>query len=305
MIQSDYPLSGTLTVPNEQNEIFPAVLIISGSGKADRDGNMRKMKMNMYKELAEFLTKNGFITLRYDKRGTHQSGGDFHKVGVSDLIEDAIQCVKFLQNQAIVDKEKIFILGHSEGALIAPAVNHRISVSGLILLAGAAGPTKELSNFQTEKLFKEMNEANGFKGWIFRTFKIVNKTKKQNEKIFKKVLHSDKDVIRVKGVKLNAKWFRETLSYNVRDYLQEVSCPVLAITGEKDVQVPPEHAQLIAETVKGEAEWHIISNMNHVLRDYEGEHTLLGLIKEYKAVVDDPLNHELLDKISRWLHARL
>ena len=300
-IQSVYPLSGTLTIPNEARTSYAAVLIISGSGKGDRDGNLKKMKMNIYKDLAEFLTSKDFITLRYDKRGTHQSGGNFHETGLSDLIDDAVQCVKFLQNHPKVDREKILILGHSEGSLIAPAVNKEVPVSGLILLAGAAEPSKDLTPRQSEKAYEEMNETKGFKGWLFRTLKVSEKARKQNEKIFKKIADSDKDVMRVKGIKLNAKWLRETMSYNVCDYLEEVTCPVLAITGEKDLQVPPDHAKLIAEMVKGEAEWHVISDMNHMLRTYEDEHTMLGLMKEYKTQLDKPIDRELCEKMDAWL----
>lgn len=136
---------------------------------------------------------------------------------------------------------------------------------------------------------------------MFRTLKVPEKAKKQNAKIFKKIADSKKDVMRVRGVKLNAKWFRETLAYNVCDYLEEVTCPVLAITGEKDIQVPPEHAKQTAEIVKGEAEWHIIPDMNHMLRKFEGEHTMLGIMKEYKSQINQPLDRELLDIIQAWL----
>lgn len=299
--KTTYTTNGTLTIPNDVRTTYPAALIISGSGKGDRDGNIKKVKMNIYKDLAEFLTSKGFITLRYDKRGTHQSGGNFHETGLSDLIDDAVQCVKFLQNHPKVDREKILILGHSEGSLIAPAVHKKVPVSGLILLAGAAEPSKDLTPRQSEKAYEEMNETKGLKGWLFRTLNVTEKARKQNEKIFQKVVDSDKAVMRVKGIKLNAKWLRETLSYNVCDYLEEVTCPVLAITGEKDLQVPPDHARLIAEKVQGEAEWHIISDMNHMLRTYKGDHTMLGLMKEYKTQLNQPIDSELFEKMDAWL----
>lgn len=317
IIQSAYPLSGTLTIPNQVKTTYttngtlthpsgmktnyPAVLIVSGSGKGDRDGNLKNMKMNVYKDLANFLTLKGFITLRYDKRGTHQSGGNFHETGLYDLIEDAVQCVNFLQNHPKVDREKVLILGHSEGALIAPAVHKQVPVSGLVLLAGAAEPSKDLTPRQSEKVYEEMNEIKGFKGWLFRTFKVIEKARKQNEKVLQKVTESDKAVMRIKGIKLNAKWLRETMSYNVCEYLEEVTCPVLAITGEKDLQVPPDHARLIADIVKGESEWHVITDMNHMLRTYEGEHTMLRLMKEYKTQLNQPIDRELFDKMTAWL----
>ena len=303
-IESAFPLSGTLTLPDGKRDTYPAVLIIAGSGKSDRDGNLKNLRMNVYKELAEFLTSQGYVTLRYDKRGTYKSGGTFVEAGLSDLIDDAVEGVRFLKRHPLSDPKQILILGHSEGALIAPAVHVREPVNGMILLAGAAEPSADLMPRQSEKAYTEMNEADGVKGWIFRTFKVTDRARKQNEQIFKKVANSDRPAMRVKGIKLNARWLRETLAYNVTEYLELADCPVLAITGEKDLQVPPEHARLIAETVRGESEWHIIPDMNHLLKEYEGQHTMLGLMKEYKSIADKPLSQTLTAILGEWLAKR-
>lgn len=300
-ITSQYRLSGTLTIPNIAKDVYPAVLIIAGSGKSNRDGNLKKLKMNLYNDLAEFLTELGFITLRYDKRGTYKSEGNFLETGLSDLIEVAAACVKFLQNHPQVDIENMIILGHSEGALIAPAVHDKTPASSLILLAGEAKPNAELLPKQNEIAYKEMIATKGFKGWIFRTFKVVEKANKQNEKFFKKIAESEKDVIRVQGIKVNAKYFRETMNYNVVDYLTKVTCPVLAISGEKDIQISPSHAKRTAELVQGVTEWQIIPNMNHIFRKYDGNHTMLGLMKEYKSQLHQPIDKDLLDTLEAWL----
>ena len=300
-IESAFPLSGTLTMPEEKQDTYPAVLIIAGSGKGDRDGNLKNLQMNVYKELAEFLATQGYMTLRYDKRGTYKSKGSFNEAGLSDLIDDAVEGVRFLKRHPNADPDRILILGHSEGAMIAPAVLDREPVDGMILLAGAAEPSADLMPRQNEMAYEEMNETDGLKGWIFRTFKVTDRARKQNEQIFSKVANSDKPVMRVKGIRLNAKWLRETLDYNVVEYLTRADCPVLAVTGSKDLQVPPEHARLIAETVPGESEWHIIPDMNHLLKEYEGEHTMLGLLKEYKSIADSPLSPGLTAIIGDWL----
>ena len=288
-------------LPNGRKEKYPVILIIAGTGKADRDGNVKRLKFNIYKDLAEFFTKIGFATLRYDKRGTHKSEGNFYQVGVNDLIEDACACVQFLQNHPRMDHEKILILGHSEGALIAPAVHKKTPVSGLILLAGAAEPTATLFPRQREMAYKEMNAAKGVKGWLFRTLNVVEKAQNRNEKALEKINASDQAVMRISGMKMNAKWIREALQFNTVEYLKEVTCPVLAITGEKDVQVPPSHAQKIAELVQGEAEWHIIPHMNHIFRKYPGDHTMMNLMKEYKSLLNEPIDQDLLDTIEAWL----
>lgn len=301
LIESEVAVSGTMTIPDGAGKALPAVLLISGSGKGDRDGNLKKMEMNIYKDLAEFLTDQGFATLRYDKRGINKSGGSFLAAGISDFIEDATAGLRFLKSHPDVDSENVVILGHSEGALMAPAVHGQEPAAGIILLAGGAGASKGLSALQNEAAFDEMDSAGGFKGWLYRTLKVTAKARKQNEKIFGKIADSDKAVMRIQGVRINAKWLRETLAFDTAVYLKRVECPVLAVTGDKDVQVPPEHVKRIPELVKGEAEWHIIPGMNHILRKYEGQHTMLGLIKEYKAQLGQPIDGDLLAVLGEWL----
>jgi uncharacterized protein len=84
-------LNGTLALPDYSQEKYPAVLIIQGSGKLDRDGNdsKGKFKLNLYKQLAQFVASLGFITLRYDNRGVGQSEGDYIAAGMWDLVHDA------------------------------------------------------------------------------------------------------------------------------------------------------------------------------------------------------------------------
>lgn len=301
LIESEVAISGTMTIPDGAVKTFPAVLIISGSGKGDRDGNLKKMEMNIYKDLAEFLTGQGFATLRYDKRGINKSGGSFLAAGISDFIEDAAAALRFLKSHPEVDSENVVILGHSEGALMAPAVHEQEPAAGIILLAGGAGASKDLSALQNEAAFEEMDSAGGLKGWLYRTLNVTAKARKQNEKIFGKIAESDKDIMRIQGVRINAKWLRETLAFDTSEYLTEVECPVLAVTGDKDMQVPPEDVKRIPELVKGEAEWRIIPGMNHILRKYEGEHTMLGLIKEYKTQLDQPIDGDLLEVLGEWL----
>ncbi|HLR81414.1 MAG TPA: alpha/beta hydrolase [Bacillota bacterium] len=303
-IEGAYPLSGTLTWPTEKRNQYPAVLIIPGTGKLDRDGNDKKLQLNLYKDLAEFLTVLGFMTLRYDKRGIQKSGGNYYETGVHDLIDDACASVQFLQAYDQVDQQKIVILGHSEGAMIAPAVHHHTPVSGLILLAGAAEPSKDLLLKQLEMVIEEIENTKGLKGWLYRVLKLSQKIKKQNKSLMKKINDSDEAVMRIRGAKINAKWIRDQRHYNVCDYLPEVACPVLAITGDKDLQVPPDHAERIAEIVKGDSEWHLLPHVNHILRHVTTHHTMLGLTKEYKKIIDHPIDDELLSIIERWLTNR-
>jgi uncharacterized protein len=303
-IQSEYILKGTLAIPEGQGGSYPAILIIPGTGKTNRDGNDKGISINIYKDLADFFTSLGFVTLRYDKRGTHESEGDYFATGVHDLIDDAVACVQFLQTNKHVDPDRIILVGHSEGALLAPAIHGKVKVSGLVLLAGAAEASKTLLPKQFDMVISEIEATKGFKGWLYRLLKVTRKAKKQNDAVFQKILNSSEAVMRIKGAKINAKWMREQMNYNVCEYLEKVEIPTLAITGDKDIQVPPDHAEKIAEMVQGDAAWHIVSDMNHILRKYPHNHTMLGLMKEYKKLFNDPIDSTLYRLLEDWLRER-
>lgn len=115
------------------------------------------------------------------------------------------------------------------------------------------------------------------------------------------MLHTNRDAIRYRFVKINAKWLRETYSYDVSKHLCNVNCPTLIISGEKDIQVNPGSAFNIAKLIKGKTESHIISNMNHLLRTYENKHHLLTLLKEYKKNVQQTLNNTFIQTLVQWL----
>src|SRR5690606_16996051 len=108
-------------------------------------------------------------------------------------------------------------------------------------------------------------------------------------------------VIRVKGQKLPAKWMREHFEYNVVNDLEDITCPVLAVTGSKDVQVPPEHAKKLADGVSGDGEYYVIEDMNHLLRKQEEPANLATLKKVYKKSLKKPIDQELIDTIVTWL----
>jgi uncharacterized protein len=158
-IPAKYPLSGTLTIPQDDIAQHPTVLIIGGSGKGNRDGNQKKINTNIYKKLACALSVRGIASLRYDKRGISQSEGDYYQTGISDLIEDGLSALRFLKSSNQVDANRIYILGHSEGAMIAPAVYSNEVARGLILLCGTSLPGKELLYKQPLALAQEIRQV--------------------------------------------------------------------------------------------------------------------------------------------------
>ena len=300
-VRGTFDLAGTLTSPVQGQGQRPAILIIPGTGKSDRDGNSRTLRMNIYKELAEQLSGLGFVTFRYDKRGTHASGGSYVETGFRDLVDDAEACLAYLESREDIDPARILVLGHSEGAMIAPALYAKHLFGGMILLAGMAEPGNEGFTKQGERAIREMESMKGFKGTLLRLLRIPQWARKQTDKTFAKILGSTGDTVRIQGQRINAKWFKEHFAYNVLDDLKKVRCPVLAITGSKDLQVEPEHARVIAETVQGPSEWHIVPDMTHILKKTTEELSMLTLMKTYKRMKEVPLDQEMMNLIAGWL----
>lgn len=297
-------LKGTLSIPEDIKGPVPAILFIAGSGPGDRDGNIRKKKMNlnMYKMLADHLTNIGVITLRYDKRGVGESKGDLDSAGMWDLVDDAKNALIFLKNHPDVDENRVIVLGHSEGCMLATALNELETLSGFILLGGAGDTLEAAMKYQREFLYEELNQSKGFKGWLIKKLKVTIKAEKNAEKVFAKMLASDKDVIRVQLVaKMPAKWFREHFNYDSLKAMKKITSPVLAITGSKDIQTAPEKVYDVPQLVDGKSVAHVINDMNHVLREQQTDVPMSKIKKYYQSLGDDPLHPELINTITTWL----
>ncbi len=102
------------------------------------------------------------------------------------------------------------------------------------------------------------------------------------EKIKEKMTNTEKDTIKVGFKPMNAKWFREHFQHDIYKDLQQVTCPVLAIAGDKDIQADPEKAKRIGDYVKGDSEVHVIKDMDHSLKSFEGDFKALEFKKELR-----------------------
>ncbi|MEJ2280265.1 MAG: alpha/beta hydrolase [Candidatus Lokiarchaeota archaeon] len=148
-------LAGTLTFPSTSGT-FPGVLLIPGSGKVDRDENHKKMKINAFFEISHYLAQNGIASLRYDKRGVGQSGGNYYTTGFYEGVQDALAAIEYLKHQENIQPKNIFILGHSEGSIIATRLaGIGTEVAGIILLSGTAQSGEAVLKWQaTQKRIK-------------------------------------------------------------------------------------------------------------------------------------------------------
>lgn len=301
MIPGEFPLAATLTIPDGSMEKYPLVVMVHGSGPTDRDSNAKGMPMNIFKELSEVAAEVGFASIRYDKRGVGASKGDFYEAGVRDLIDDAQAVLEFAKKHPNIDAENVILLGHSEGSILAPFVHENVPVDGIILLAGTAEPLADTLKWQREEIIKDARGVKGFQGWLLRVLKVEQKITKMHDDLVKALLASDEPVIKYKGKKINAKWNREHVQFDVSQPLQKITCPVLAITGTKDVNVKVSDLEKIKALVQGECETHIIQDMTHMLRKTDVEYSISKIMNQNKKSLKHPIDSELKEKISQWL----
>lgn len=293
-------LGGTLVTP-AGSTTRGCVLILAGSGPTDRDGNAGKIQANIYRDLAHVLGGQGFMTLRYDKRGIGESQGDYFAAGFWDLVDDATTAVEFLRQRAAT--LPIILLGHSEGCIIAAAVNARQPIQGIVWLAGPCESLSVTLARQQERGLEDLGKMPGLMGALIRALHLPESQRRQAKVVMDQIMASDLPSLRIRGAKVNAKWIREQHAYDVTQDLPKVHCPTLAIAGSGDVQVIPEHARSVAETVGGPAEWHIIPNMTHVLRRTTQPINTITLMKVYKQLFKEPTDAELLGVMRAWLDA--
>jgi pimeloyl-ACP methyl ester carboxylesterase len=252
-------LSGTLTLPSGPGP-FPAVVLISGSGPHDRDETLAGHRPFLV--ISDYLTRHGIAVLRYDDRGVMKSQGDFHKATTVDFATDAQAAWEFLNHQSRIDGKNIGLIGHSEGGIIGTMVAAQNGkVAFLVLLAGTGIPGERLALMQSQEISRSrgageeairketrMNEK------LFQVFKtqekaqlaememrrIITDSLAQMSDSEKKELNvSEQSLLQdMKGYLADYPWARFFFGFDPAVDLQKVHCPVLALIGDKDTQVP-------------------------------------------------------------------
>jgi uncharacterized protein len=306
-INGEVNIKGTLAIPHIENKKLPAILIVNGSNSVDRNGNIKipKIKVNIYKELAHLGARLGFVTLRYDKRGVGESGGDKYSKGVTELVDDIISNIKFLKNHPKVDKDKIILLGHSEGCILSTIASAMIPVKGLILVAGAGVCLKSLIKYVDIKMLEEAKKKRGLKGRILRLFINEDSMKKQLDCLNKEIDNCNNNAIRFRFKRMSGKWFKEHYKYRDEDILrilENSNCNILAITGTKDVQADPNHLKGIEKLNKDNIKCVAIENMDHMLKECTDKKTVLGLINQYQEESCKSLHSKFKAILEEWLN---
>ncbi len=249
-INNNEKLFGSLLIPDSHNKII--ILIISGSGSTDRNGNGPLTKNNSLKMLAEKLYENGISSLRYDKRGVGKSTiKDFNEreIEFEDYIKDANKWIDFLKNDNRFNN--IYVLGHSEGSLIGIISSNKKDIKGFISISGSGYTAseiilKQLKN-QPDIVKKESKE-------------IINSLNKGIT--YLNVPEYLMALFRPSVQPYLISWFK----YDPINEINKLNIPTLIIQGNKDLQVETDNADLLNSNSIN-SNLFIIDNMNHVLKN--------------------------------------
>ncbi len=284
-------LAGTLTTPPGAGP-FPAAVLLSGSGPNDRDEMILGHKPFLL--LADMLTRRGIAVLRYDKRGIGKSTGSYALATSMDFAADADAAVNFLKTQTALDPKRIGLIGHSEGGLIAPLVasEHPADIAFVVLLAGPGMNGEKIILAQSALIAKadgatpvQIAQSAALNRQLFDIVKsspdpVVARAKVQAAVLPAIAALTPADKAQVGDPAVYAKklslesdspWFRYFLIYDPLPALQKTRCPVLALDGSKDLQVPPaEDLAQIGQALKAGGNVNVtikeLPNLNHLFQ---------------------------------------
>lgn len=309
-------LAGTLTLPPQKGK-YPAVILISGSGPQNRDEELLGHKPFLV--IADYLTRHGIAVLRFDDRGVGQSKGVFKGATSADFASDVESAVAYLRTRQ--DIRQIGLMGHSEGGLIAPMVaTTNPNVAFIVLLAGTGIRGDKLLLMQQELIARANGESEND----------IALGKKVNEKAFDMIVKStdseqlkndltaylaqalkENPTMKPTGVSNEAfiaqevaittnPWFRYFMKYDPISSLKKVKCPVLALNGEKDLQVPAkENLSAIESALKeggnNEVTTKMYAGLNHLFQECK-----TGSPAEYP-IISQTFSPTVMEDFTKWI----
>ena len=279
----------------EASDPVAAALLITGSGRTDRNSDVRlplgqRLRGDITRAVAESLAAAGVSSLRYDKRGVGASGGDYLTTGMGQRLADARVARDWLAAKAA--GLPLLAVGHSEGTYYAAQLAADGQAAGIVLLSGAARTGADVLTYQVAQLADRMPATAKLILRLMRTDVV-----RAQRKNLAKILASAADVIRVQGTRVNARWTRDFVAYDPVVALSRVSVPVLAITGEHDLQVPPGDVEVMGGLVHGPFEGHVVPGLSHMLRP---DPDCLGP-RGYRRQTRQPVSALVLQLVTDWV----
>jgi uncharacterized protein len=317
---------GTLTYPASGGP-FPAAILITGSGQQDRDETI--FEHTPFAVIANYLTLRGFEILRVDDRGVGKTTGEVIKATSADFANDVQAGFAYLKSRKEVNKNKIGLIGHSEGGIIAPIVAAQNKEIAFIILWGA--PIVGGLVVNTEQNGYALKKA-GFSNDAINAFELLHKKElgsfktsenetaldsnvlsifrewgsQQTKKVLKDLFVTDGSIVgqsiyQIYNSLYGIPWMRFFIEHDFAQDLAKVKCPVLAINGEKDTQVDASSNLALVDSILRTNhnygfETATLRGLNHLLQTAN-----TGDASEYRTI-EETIAPEALVLIGNWLH---
>jgi len=300
-----FEFAATLTLPKGKGP-FPAAILVSGSGPQDRDETL--MGHKPFLVIADHLTRAGIAVLRFDDRGTAKSGGTFAGATIEDFSTDVASAFKYLNTRNEIHQQKIGLIGHSEGGVTAPMFAARQpQVAFVVLLAGLGVDGTTLWAEQQRDIAKAYGLPNG--DAIYQAMRVFAEqviAGESPEAIEQDLLSKGYDKATAQQyLKVVAnEWGRSFLTYKPEDVLPKLTMPVLALNGDKDLQVAAASniggmEAIFASTDNEDVTLKILPDLNHLFQQAKS-----GLPDEYGRI-NQTFAPQALLMISNWISSRV
>ncbi|UYQ94222.1 alpha/beta fold hydrolase [Chitinophaga horti] len=314
-------LAGTFTRPRGTGKV-PAVLLITGSGAQDRNEELFGHKP--FWVIADYFTRNGIAVLRYDDRGFGKSTGNYGKADVNDFARDAAAGVAWLQQRADVDAAKVGVLGHSEGGMVVQmlAANDK-SIGFIVSMAGPGLNGVDMARLQNAAV----NRSGGMPDSVIKVITAENTrllrmlaAEKNIDTLRRKLvplvnnLYDAMPELYRKGLQKPAFTFQTITSttspamlsivrFDPALYMPKIKCPVLAINGEKDIQVSAKEniegwSSGLKKAGNKDVTVHIFPGLNHLFQQCK-----TCDVQEY-AMLEQTISPEVLEMMTKWIQQR-
>ncbi len=293
---TEFPLDGLLTFPDGTKGPVPAVVMVHGSGSSNMDEKV--MKLTPFRDLAEGLARHGIASIRYDKRAfVHARKMLKQIISVKEeTIDDAVLAINILKSDPRIDAERVFILGHSMGAMLAPRIDSDGGdVRGLIMMAGSPYRLEDI-------MIRQISQARGSKS-VMKWMAVIE------DKLFIKkfddlYIMSDEEAKRKKfagGTTLY--YFKEMGQKTATDYLLQSDKPVLIMQGGRDFQVLADDdyrkfKELLAE--RSNTYYKLYPQLNHLFVDAVYD-DISKVSKEYST--ERHIGEEVITDITSFINA--
>jgi pimeloyl-ACP methyl ester carboxylesterase len=288
-----FSIAATMTSPPGVGRLrHPTLVLVGGSGPIDREGTVAGIPM--LSQLAGALAQQGFLVLRYDKRGVGQSGGRAEAATQKDYTDDLIGIVKWLEERDDVDPRRLTVVGHSEGGTVAlQAAARERKIRSLVLLAtpGTTGSDLLLEQQQRELDRMKLPEAE-------KAEKIALQKKIHAAVIDGTGWESVPPELRRQA---DTPWFRSLLLFDPTAVMPRVKQPILIVQGDLDTQVLPHHADKLAELARarkkdaGGVDVVHLPGVNHLLVP-----AATGDVQEYADLKVKAVSPDVVTAIVEW-----